>query len=239
MSSSLTLPKHLAGHAAEGFHAREPIAQFEIGSMQNFIYLILDWDTMTAAIVDPQKDLTKPLEALSKNGFTLKSILLTHTHHDHTAGVQPLLKLQPNLEIRVGQSDLHRLPPSVSTLRTLKILKDGETFRVGKLNLKAIHTPGHSAGAFSYYLAKGEGIAVSYVLTGDTVFIRDCGRTDLETGSNDEMFQSIQKIKTLPLETVFLVGHHYATEVATDLKTELEMSPPFRVKTVTELAALP
>jgi hydroxyacylglutathione hydrolase len=239
MSPIESLPLHLSKSNAQGFAAGEVIAQFEIGSFQNFIYLILDPETRKAAIVDPQKELVLPLQVLSEQGFSLTTIILTHTHFDHTAGVQPLLKLFPELQINVGESDLHRLPEDVAKLPNLHVLQDGESFSVGALKIHAIHTPGHSAGAFSFYLEKNKSQAYPYVFTGDTVFIRDCGRTDLETGSNAEMFASIQKIKKLPKDTIFLVGHHYAKECATTLGEELKASPPFRVSTVEELAALP
>ena len=79
-----------------------PIVQFEIGSQQNFIYLILDEMTKFAAIIDPQKDLSRPLAVIKEQGFELKTILLTHTHFDHTAGVGPLLKIFPELEVRAA-----------------------------------------------------------------------------------------------------------------------------------------
>ena len=235
MNTNPTLPLHLSLFQAQGLIQNEPIAQFEIGSTQNFVYLILDWVSKKAAIVDPQKDLTLPLQALSENTFQLESIILTHTHFDHTAGVVPLLKIYPNLKIWVGERDLHRLPSSVTSSPNLKIISSEGEFSVGQLKVKTLLTPGHSAGAVSYFID----LNPPYVFTGDTIFIKDCGRTDLETGSNEEMFSSIQKISKLPPNTILLVGHHYAKAIATTFQDEISSSPPFQCKSVEELASLP
>ena len=232
------LPPHLSHDRSTGMQMDEPIAQYELGTGKNFVYLILDWSQKKAAMVDPQSDLQGMLSDLQKNGFTLESILLTHTHYDHTAGVVTLLKRFPNLEVRVGESDLHRLPSSVSALKTLKVLRDGEMLSVGNLSLSAHHTPRHSAGEFSYFLDRSVGVDRPYLFTGDTIFIRDCGRTDFPDGSNEAMFASIQKVKQFPRDTVFLVGHHYAKECSTTLAREMETSPPFRCSSVDELASL-
>ncbi len=235
----MNLPTHLNTDHATGLKAGEVIAQFEIGHAKNFIYLILDWSTKKAAIVDPWKDLALPLRALHENGFELESILLTHTHWDHVGGVGPLLEAHPRLKVFVGKDDLHRVEEVLPAGTDLHVLRDEEAIQVGTLSLQVIHTPGHSAGEFCYFLKTGSANSVPYLFTGDTVFIRDCGRTDFEDGSNREMFASIQKIKRLPEETIFLVGHHYAKECATTLKQELISSAPFRCNSVEELANLP
>ena len=210
------------------------MAQFEIGDMRNFIYLIMDWETRQAAIVDPQADLSVPLRVLAENGFTLSAVLLTHSHHDHIAGVPELARRLPPLPIYIHVADSFRLK-SLPQQDRLKFLNDQDQLKIGNLVLTAFHTPGHSAGELSYFLSADR----PYLFTGDTIFIRDCGRTDFPTGSNEEMFASIQKIKLLPPETVFLPGHHYARECATTLETELRESPPFRCRNVEELKALP
>jgi glyoxylase-like metal-dependent hydrolase (beta-lactamase superfamily II) len=210
-----------------------PVAQFEIGSHRNFVYLILDWASRQAAWVDPQSDLTEPLAFLTKHRFTLSSVILTHTHFDHIAGVAELLHRFPDIPLHVHSGDSHRLAkPAVARMRPVG---DGELLSVGKLSLKAMHTPGHSAGECSYLLQTSP----PFLFTGDTVFIRDCGRTDFEDGSNDQMFASLQRIKKLPPETVLLVGHHYQPECATTLGRELVESAPFRCNNVAELASLP
>ena len=231
-----TLPNHLSLHEAQGLIQGEPVAQFEIGDYKNFVYLILDWRQREAAIIDPQKDLTQPLAALARHGFSLTQILLTHTHHDHVAGVPELMQKFSGISVRVHEHDLHRIRQMESISKAyFNPVQDGEKLSVGAHSIAAIHTPGHSSGECCYLLETQP----PYLFTGDTVFIRDCGRTDLPTGSNAEMFSSLQRLKTLAPETIFLPGHHYVPECATTLRLELATSPPFKCGTVEELKALP
>jgi glyoxylase-like metal-dependent hydrolase (beta-lactamase superfamily II) len=227
------LPAELAGHQPQGGVTNCPVAQFEIGAHKNFVYLILDWTERVAAWVDPQSDLTEPLAFLTKHKFRLGSILLTHTHFDHIAGVAELLHRFPESPLVVHQTDTHRLAkPALARVRPAG---DGELLKIGSMSLKILHTPGHSAGECSYLLQTGR----PYLFTGDTIFIRDCGRTDFEDGSNEQMFASIQRVKKLPPETIILPGHHYKPECATTIAREMEESGPFRCRSVEELAALP
>ena len=234
-----SLPPSLDQNRALGICENEPIAQYEIGAGKNLVYLILDWSSKKAALVDPQRDLTVPLRDLIKHGFTLEFCLLTHTHHDHIAGV-PELHAR-GIPICVHLEDQHRLPRDVQTSETTQLLRDSETLLLGGLSIRVLYTPGHSAGECCFYFeARGaNGLSRPYLLTGDTVFIRDCGRTDFPDGSNEQMFQSLQRIKSLPAETVILPGHHYALETASTLARELLESPPFCCRSTEELAALP
>ncbi len=239
------LPSHLAMQEAQGLPEGMPsaIAQFEIGDYQNFVYLILDHSAKQALIVDPQSDLSAPLGALASLDFQLAGCVLTHTHFDHVAGVPGLLQRYPELPIYVHESDRHRLNDSIRKRAKLVSLQDGEALtREGdpalpNLRIRVLHTPGHSAGECSYLVeAAGQ---PPYLLTGDTLFIRDCGRTDFADGSNEQMFESLQKIRALPPQTVILPGHHYKKETASTLDRELAESPPFQCKSVEELAKLP
>jgi len=209
----------------------EHVQQFEIGDYKNFIYLVSDPVLKKSAIIDPQEDVTAPLAYLEKTGFVLAAILLTHTHHDHTAGVPVLLARNPELPVYVHEKDLRRM----NLKGDVRKIVDGDIIPIGNLKIRVMHTPGHSSGECTYFLDAKQ----QYVFTGDTLFIRDCGRTDLDSGSNDEMFASLQKIKALPPDTVILPGHHYREEYFSSLKAELRDSPPLRCKDVHELAALP
>lgn len=229
------LPSHLAGTAAPGLVAGQPIAQWELGPMQNFVYLLIDWQARRAALVDPQADVSTPLEALRAHGLTLDRVLITHTHFDHVAGLPALVRDRPELTVVLHEADLHRIE-GVLRGRRPALVEDGQAFGVGGLEVRALHTPGHSAG-HACYLALG--LDPPALLTGDTIFIRDCGRTDLDTGDDAAMFASIQRVKALPPETLILPGHHYRPEVASTVGREREASPPFLARTVEELAALP
>lgn len=227
-----TLPDHLAGDRALGLREGAVIAQYELGAHRNFIYLIVDWQAKAAAIVDPQSDLGPPLGALKAHGLRLERILLTHTHYDHIAGLGELARDYPGMAVHLGKEDEHRIAREIREKLNVVHAKDGDAIPIGKLSVKVLHTPGHSPGECSYLIAP-------FLFTGDTIFIRDCGRTDFEGGSNEQMFASLQRVKALPPETVILPGHHYQRECASTVGREQIESPPFRCGSVQELEALP
>lgn len=233
----MKIPSHLDQDHATGMTEGAMVAQFEIGNYRNFIYLVLDWTTKKAAIIDPQFDLSLPFEALEKYGFELSAVLLTHAHKDHTAGVPEILKTHPGIPVIIHRGELFQLDEKISNQAQLQFIRDGDPISVGSLTLQTIHAPGHTAGECCFLLAPSP--EENYLFTGDAIFIRDCGRTDFPTGSNEEMFQTIQRIKKLPKNAIVLPGHHYHETCASLLDTECKKSPPFQCKTVAELVALP
>lgn len=233
----MKIPQHLQKDHATGAIEGQAVAQFEIGNYKNFVYLALDWATKKAAIIDPQRDLSLPLGVIKKHGFELTAIFLTHSHFDHTAGVGELIRLYPQIPVMIHQDELHRLDKSIVNHGQIKTIHDGDSFAIGALRLQTLHTPGHSAGECCFLM---EGAPPDlYLFTGDTLFIRDCGRTDIESGSNEQMFHSLQRLKKLPSNAIVLPGHHYRSECTSTLEVEFRESPPFQCKSVTELANLP
>ncbi|MBU6374565.1 MAG: MBL fold metallo-hydrolase [Bdellovibrionales bacterium] len=208
-----------------------PIRQFEIGPLRNLVYLVIDHHSRQALWVDPQTDLTPPQQFLDQTGIQLSGVLLTHTHPDHTAGLKDLVARHLKIPIYLHELDAHRLDRSRFGSH-LHYLEDGHHLQLGKLFIQAFHTPGHSAGALSFRIQ-------DCLLTGDTLFIRDCGRTDLPTGSTEQMFKTLQRYKTMDPHLQIFPGHHYREEYWSTLDEELRASPPLQCHTVAELEALP
>ena len=228
------LPPHLQSFQAQGAFENQPIAQYELGPHQNFIYLLLDWPSRQALWVDPQEDLAEPLQFLKNHSFKTVGILLTHTHFDHIAGVPHLLNLFPEITVHVHPHDQHRLSSAAFQKARIQGIQDGEDIHVGQLSVKVIHTPGHSAGGCCYHVQT----TPPALLSGDTLFIEDCGRTDLPTGSDEELFHSLQKLKALPADTLILPGHHYRKACASTLAQEKKNNPALLCQTTQELREL-
>lgn len=236
MDLSRQVPPQFDGREAQGLLAPgQTVAQYELGTARNFVYLLTDWETRTAALVDPQSDLAPIAKALQTHRLRLTHILLTHSHWDHVAGLPGLAASHPDALLCLHEREWHRLSPHYRGSFKTEFLIDGATIQLGRTRIEVLHTPGHSAGELCF-LIHADG--VPHLLTGDTLFIRECGRTDLDTGNDAEMFASLQRLAGLPPATVILPGHHYTFELATQLAQELQTNAPLRARSVEELATL-
>tara|TARA_Y100000590_G_scaffold147140_1_gene168963 strand:+ start:933 stop:1652 length:720 start_codon:yes stop_codon:yes gene_type:complete len=160
----------------------------------NFSYLIIDKTNNFGCVVDPSE--AEPIiDYIKKNNIKLKYILNTHHHHDHIGGNEELKK-KYNSKIVAFEGDGHRIP-NVDIL-----VKDQETWIGENFKSKIIHIPGHTSGHICFYF-ENEKIA----FTGDTLFSLGCGR--IFEGSYEEMFLSLNKLKSLPKETKIYCGHEY------------------------------
>jgi glyoxylase-like metal-dependent hydrolase (beta-lactamase superfamily II) len=194
---------------------RPLIVQLELGPLANYNYLLGDRATGEAAIIDPSDQAAPLLEELKKHQLKLSAVLLTHGHYDHVGGVKELTK---KLAIPVYLSEHESLfytPRCKGLART----GDGEKIMVGSLEVECLHTPGHTPGC-QCFLAAGN------LFTGDTLFIDAIGRTDLPGGNARDMVKSLQRIKTLPDDTIIWPGHHYG-EPAHEKLGELKLSNPY------------
>lgn len=225
------------------------VDSFLIGDYRNFIYLItVDGQSL---VVDPQSDL-KPWQARMRElGSRLTGVLLTHTHWDHVAGLPAIAKeyAAADVPIYVHELDAHRLSsakhsgsarsvakPAAALEDRFHFVCDGDRISIGSQALEVLHTPGHSAGECCYLLRDHKPPAL---FTGDTVFVGDVGRCDLESGSVSQMYETIQRLKTLPPNTVIYPGHDYGRTPTSTLQRERDSSPAFACRSVEELDALP
>ena len=144
--------------------------------------------------IDPSE--SKPLiKFIEKKGINLKFILNTHHHYDHVGGNKELKKKYNSKEVGF-YDDKHRIPE-------IDIyLKDREIWKYDNFEFKIFHVPGHTSGHICFHFYKQK-----ILFTGDTLFSLGCGR--IFEGTYKEMYQSINLIKSFPLETKIYCGHEY------------------------------
>jgi glyoxylase-like metal-dependent hydrolase (beta-lactamase superfamily II) len=194
------------------------LRQMELGPMQNFVYLVGDPVTRECVVVDPAWEIDTIVETVEADGMTLTGALVTHTHQDHVggsleswgmpgriAGVEELLE-RVKAKVYVHKAECEFLKGFGSDL--VKV-DNHDTLTIGRLTLTFMHTPGHTPGS-QCFLVDGR------LVSGDTLFIGSCGRTDLPGSDPSEMYHSLtQRLGALPDDTVLLPGHNYGGPAST------------------------
>lgn len=175
-----------------------PIQLFDPAS-STYTYLLFDTDSREALIIDPvDEQLGRDLGVLREYGLQLMLVVETHAHADHVTSASLL----------VEHTGARTAAPEACGIRTAAIqLQDGAELRFGRQHIRALHTPGHTAGSMSYvWESEGQ----HHVFTGDTLLINGCGRTDFQSGSADALYNSLtQVLFALPDDTVVWPGHDY------------------------------
>jgi len=189
-----------------------------------YTYLIADGGE--AAIIDPViEHLDRYLEILADEGLTLRYALDTHTHADHITAMGELREAT-GCETVIGS-------PSGMACAS-RHLDDGEVLRVGRLELTALATPGHTNDSYSFYL-ESEGM----VFTGDTLLIGGTGRTDFQQGDARVQYHSLfDVLLDLPAETKVYPGHDYAGNNVSSIGSERSSNPRLQVADADEYAQI-
>jgi hydroxyacylglutathione hydrolase len=163
----------------------------------NYSYLIIDEEKNIACVVDPS-DSGPIIKYLENNKIQLKFILNTHHHFDHVGGNQKL-KEKYGANVIGYNGDKDRIP-GIDIL-----VNDQETWRYKNFEAKIMHIPGHTLGHICFYFYKNES-----VFTGDTLFSLGCGK--IFEGTHKQMFDSLMKLKKLPINTKVFCGHEYTLQ---------------------------
>ncbi|MEG6585596.1 MBL fold metallo-hydrolase [Dendrosporobacter sp. 1207_IL3150] len=193
------------------------ITKFEVGHLGTNCYIVTCLETKNTAIIDPGGNAEEIIAYLNGEQLKVICIVNTHGHADHIAANNKL-KEATGADVMIHQDDAEMLTSSNRNLSAYigsslvlkpadRILKDGDLINVGKIELKVIHTPGHTLGGICLYT---DGVLFS----GDTLFAESVGRTDFPGGSMGKLISSIKnKLLVLPDETKVLPGHGPETSI--------------------------
>ena len=188
----------------------------------NLVYILVDLESKKCLIVDPCWDVDGILNKIKINNWDIEGIILTHHHFDHCGGIPPppfdkfyvkvpgvetILELYPNLPLYLHELevDLFVNQPGNSALQhAIKPVQDLTLLEIGNhLKIQFIHTPGHTSGSMCLYINDCR------LITGDTLFVSSCGRTDFPESNVMAMCMSLKRLSEFPEEVVVLPGHRY------------------------------
>lgn len=177
------------------------VLQIPVGQMANYTYVLGDEEAEQAVVIDPSWELDKIFNALKRNGWTAKYVINTHSHFDHVLGNEQVAAVTG---AKIIQHEKSKLEKDIA-------VRDGEKIEIGKTILRVVHTPGHSEDSICLVL-DGE-----LVFTGDTLFVGNCGRTDLAGSDPAKMYHSLLDIVSkLDERLAVYPGHNYGpTETST------------------------
>jgi glyoxylase-like metal-dependent hydrolase (beta-lactamase superfamily II) len=211
------------------------IEQIEIGAMQNFTYFVGSRTTREIALVDPAWRIESLLAHADEQGLTPVAVLVTHWHFDHVGGrmgrfqvegLPELMALRP-LPVYVHREDVWNVQRMTGLSDTDLIGVDsGHRLRVGEIEVEFLHTPGHTRGSQCFRVR-------DTLVSGDTLFLQGCGRTDLPDSDVDQMYESMRKLDSLPEQTIVLPGHNYSHESQATLGEVRKINPSLRVSDLT------
>jgi glyoxylase-like metal-dependent hydrolase (beta-lactamase superfamily II) len=198
--------------------------------MVNFSYLIGDRETGEALVVDPAYDVKDLLAAAAHDGMRVTGVLATHHHPDHVGGsmmgfsIEGLAQLMDQVQVPVHA---HREEaPLISRVTGLDagdvVAHDsGDRVTVGDVEVQLLHTPGHTPGSQCFLV---DGMLVA----GDTLFLEGCGRTDLPGSDPDAMYESLQRLASLPGDTVVYPGHRYSIASTATMEAVKEINMVYK-----------
>ena len=185
----------------------------------NFSYVIADENSKEAAVVDPSFNAGALIRILRDRKFKLKYVIDTHGHSDHTAGNHELVSV---FGAKVVAHKLSKTSFDVA-------VEDGEVLVVGQVQIRVIFTPGHTLDSICLLVDNKK------LLTGDTLFVGECGRTDLPGGSSRSMYESLfGKLLKLDDDVEVYPGHDYGVKASSTIGEERKSNYTLQPRSVTD-----
>jgi glyoxylase-like metal-dependent hydrolase (beta-lactamase superfamily II) len=205
---------------------RPVIETIPVGPLQCNCSILVDPETREALVIDPGGDADRILMALARERAKPVALLHTHAHFDHILGTAEVARVtQAPARLHPGDRPLYDSLPDQAALFGFRAdppsplgppLTHDEAVPFGSLQVRAIHTPGHTPGSTSFLLETEKPV----LFAGDTLFRRSIGRTDLWGGDTDQILDSIKaRLYTLPDETPVVCGHGPGTTIGEEKRS--------------------
>lgn len=206
------------------------IRTLTVGPLEENAYLVVDDTTRRAVLIDPGEEPERLLAAVGEDRGELDAIWLTHAHMDHVGGIAGIVREVPvPIYLHPRERPIYDSAAQHAMVFGLRIdqppppdreLADGDMLYVGTLKFSVIHVPGHAPGHVAIH---GNGVA----FVGDCLFAGSVGRTDLPLADGGQLERSLDRLCTLPDETIVYPGHGPATSIGREKRTN-----PFLTGTV-------
>lgn len=191
------------------------IQTFELGPMDNFIYLIQDKQTHQAAVLDPAWEIREITQAAKQQQLQITDVLLTHAHYDHINGLMTLLR-DWDAQVHISKKEAEFIEYKLSDNMVLH--EDEEVIHLGNTKIKIWHMPGHTPGSVCYDLGR-------HLFTGDTLFVGGCGRCNLRGGDATQLYHSLKKLAHFPSDILIYPGHNYGRTPTSTLAEQVATNP--------------
>jgi hydroxyacylglutathione hydrolase len=188
----------------------------------NFSYIIVDDATRKAAVVDSSFNAGEIMRVLKTENLTLKYVINTHGHSDHTAGNAELLSIS---NAKTVAHKLSKINPDIP-------VDDGDIIRIDNVSIKVIYTPGHTPDSICLLVDNKK------LLTGDTLFVGECGRTDMPGGNSKSLYDSLfNKLLKLNDAVEVYPGHDYGAKPYSTIGEERRTNYVLQPRSLTEFIA--
>ncbi len=209
--------------------------------MVNFAYLLGDRSTGEALVVDPAYGVDDLLSILEADGMRCVGVLATHYHPDHVGGDLAGLRIEGlstllehhDVPVHVQQAEVPWVVRATGVgAEHLVAHEGGDVVTVGRVEVELVHTPGHTPGSQCFYVRQR-------LVSGDTLFLEGCGRTDLPGSDPEAMFESLHtRLARVPDDTLLFPGHLYAPEPSATLGETRRTNYVFRFSDPAEWLAM-